>query len=153
MKKKLFLSCMILLSFTMILSGCGKKSKNLDMTLEDIISKVYVGLEDDLPAVSNLPVDKDNFSYFFGAENIDFEEALVSEAMMNAVPHSVGVIRLKSDADVEKVKQEIKQKANPRKWICVEAEKVIVESKGNVIILIMSFEDTADKIAENFNNL
>lgn len=153
MKKKLFFSCMFLLSFIMILSGCGKKSKNLDMTLEDIISKVYIGLENDLPAVSNIPVGKDNFSYFFGAENIDFDEALVSEAMMNAVPHSVGVIRLKSDADVEKVKQEIKQKANPRKWICVEAEKVIVESKGNVIILIMSFEDTADKIAENFNNL
>ena len=39
--------------------------------------------------------------------------------------------------DVEKTKEEIKEKVNPAKWICVEASSVIVESKGNVIILIM----------------
>lgn len=73
--------------------------------------------------------------------------------MINAIAHSVGVVKLKDGADVEKVKREIKEKANPRKWVCVEAESVIVESRGNTIILIMSFEDIADKIATNFRNL
>lgn len=152
MKKKFILSIMCLLSVTLLFTGCGKKSKNLDLSATEIIDKVYEGL-DDLPAVATITVDKDNFSNFFGAENVDFEEAAVSEAMINAVPHSVGVVKLKDGADVEKVKKEIKEKANPRKWVCVEAESVIVESRGNTIILIMSFEDTADKIATNFRNL
>lgn len=152
MKKKFILSIMCLLSVTLLFTGCGKKSKNLDLSATEIIDKVYEGL-DDLPAVATITVDKDNFSNFFGAENVDFEEAAVSEAMINAVAHSVGVVKLKDGADVEKVKKEIKEKANPRKWVCVEAESVIVESRGNTIILIMSFEDTADKIATNFRNL
>ena len=124
MKKKFILSIMCLLSVTLLFTGCGKRSKN-----------------------------KDNFSNFFGAENVDFKEAAVSEAMISAIAHSVGVVKLNDGADVEKVKKEIKEKVNPRKWVCVEAESVIVESRGNTIILIMSFEDIADKIATNFRNL
>ena len=145
MKKKFILSIMCLLSVTLLFTGCGKRSKNLDLSATEIINKVYEGLEDDLPAVDTITVDKDNFSNFFGAENVDFKEAAVSEAMISAIAHSVGVVKLNDGADVEKV--------NPRKWVCVEAESVIVESRGNTIILIMSFEDIADKIATNFRNL
>lgn len=153
MKKKFILSIMCLLSVTLLFTGCGKRSKNLDLSATEIINKVYEGLEDDLPAVDTITVDKDNFSNFFGAENVDFKEAAVSEAMISAIAHSVGVVKLNDGADVEKVKREIKEKVNPRKWVCVEAESVIVESRGNTIILIMSFEDIADKIATNFRNL
>lgn len=153
MKNKVILAVMCFLSVTLLFTGCSKKSNDLNLSTKEIIDKVYAGLEDDLPAVETISVDKDNFSAFFGAEDVDFEEASVSEALMSSVAHSVGVVKLKDGADVERVKKEIKEKVNPRKWICVEAESVIVESRGNTIILIMSFEDTAEKIATNFRNL
>ena len=48
--------------------------------------------------------------------------------------------------------KEIKEKANPRKWICVEAENTYVVSKGDLVVLIMSNE-LAPKIKENFEKL
>ena len=47
----------------------------------------------------------------------------------------------------------IKDSVNPRKWVCVEAEKVVVENRGNLIILIMSSSDNVDKLLTGFNNL
>ena len=45
---------------------------------------------------------------------------------------------------------------NPRKWICVGVEKedLVVENKGNLIILIMvEDEATRNKLKESFNKL
>ena len=51
----------------------------------------------------------------------------------------------KEGSDIEKIKAEIKEKVNPRKWICVGVDKedVIVINKGNVILLVI------DQIAPN----
>ena len=38
----------------------------------------------------------------------------------------------------ESIKEKIENSVDPRKWYCVEAEEVEVESKGNLIILIMN---------------
>ena len=56
--------------------------------------------------------------------------------------------------DIAKIKQEIKEKINPHKWICVEVYEnhIHVENRGNLIILIM--DNTNDEqILNNFNNL
>ena len=45
-----------------------------------------------------------------------------------------------------------RSKADPRKWICVEAEKLYVLNKGDLVVLIMSNE-LADTIKTNFENL
>jgi predicted Zn-dependent peptidase len=57
------------------------------------------------------------------------------------------------NANVELIKEKIENSVNPRKWICVEADEVEVESKGNLIILIMSSEFNAEKIETEFNKL
>ena len=73
---------------------------------------------------------------------------------MSSKAHSVVVVKVKDGVDVEKTKEEIKEKVNPAKWICVEASSVIVESKGNVIILIMLDDSNiATKMQESFKNL
>ena len=51
------------------------------------------------------------------------------------------------------LKEKIENSVNPRKWICVEAEDVEVESKGNLILLVMSSESTTEKIENSFKNL
>ena len=62
-------------------------------------------------------------------------------------------IRDSDNADVEAVKKQIKENANPRKWICVEAEEVVVENVGNVVLFLMADKEEATPIKEAFLNL
>lgn len=151
MKKIITICSCICLS--LLLTGCNSKQKNLTGTLDEIMKGVYAGLDNELPAVGDVELTKENIEFFVGTSDLDFKEALASDALINAVPHSIVLVRLNDGADVEKAKQKIKESANPRKWVCVEAEKTIVENRGNVIILIMTNADLADKIQENFQNL
>ena len=72
--------------------------------------------------------------------------------MTGATPHSIVLIRLEDAKDAEQAVKDIEENADPRKWICVEAENVYVLSKGDLVVLIMS-NDIAPKIKENFENL
>ena len=51
------------------------------------------------------------------------------------------------------MKKQIKENANPRKWICVEAEEVVVENVGNVVLFLMADKEEATPIKEAFLNL
>lgn len=137
----------------LFITGCGKKEENLAYTNKEIIEKIYVGLEGNLPMLGEMEITDENLSYYLGVESLDYKEALASEPMMGSIAHSIVVVRMNEGADIEKAKKEIKEKVDPRKWICVEAESVFVESKGDVIILIMSNKETAETIKTNFENL
>lgn len=125
-----------------------------DAELSAIIEKLYDGIgEDNMPAVADIPINADNFEYYFFIKPIDGATAVVSEALINAVAHSVGVIKLPDGADADAVAKEIEANANPRKWVCVEAEKVVVKAKGNLVLMAMTGADNADVIAANFDKL
>lgn len=151
--KKIILGLCIVLS-VFIMTGCGQKEKNIEGTLEEIMTKVYAGISDEeLPMMlSNVEVTDENIENYLGTKDIDYQEALASESMVGSIAHSIVLIRMNEGANIEDAKTLIKEKANPRKWICVEAENVYVESKGNLIILIMSGE-LADSIKANFEQL
>ena len=151
MKKILLLLVAIMLSLT--LTGCG--NKNVEGTLEEIMTKVYSTLgEDETPMMlTNIEITEENAEMYLGTSNIEFESALASESATGSIAHSVVLLRVKNNADVERIEEMIEENVNPRKWICVEAEEVEVESKGNLIILVMSTETTTDKIIAQFNKL
>ena len=136
------------------LTGCGA-NKNVSGTLTQIMNKLYVNIpEEERPMMlTNIEVTKENVEMYLGTSDIEFEEALASESATGSIPHSVVLIRVKDNANVEAIKEKIESSVNPRKWICVEAEEVEVESKGNLILLIMSSEANAEKIENSFNNL
>ena len=135
------------------LTGCGEK--NVEGTLEEIMDKVYSSVpEDERPMMlMNIEVNEENVEMYLGTSDIEFEEALASESATGSIAHSVVLVRVKDNANVELIKEKIENSVNPRKWICVEAEDVEVESKGNLIILIMSSETTTEKIENSFNGL
>lgn len=139
-----------------LLTGCGEKVENVEGTLEEIMTKVYANLsEDEKPmGLTNIPVDKDNVEGFLGTADIEFEEALASEPMVSSIAHSVVLVRVKEDADIEATMTKIKENVNPRKWLCVgvEEDQVIVKNKGNLIILIM-VADNSDKLEAGFDSL
>ncbi len=123
-------------------------SENLEGSLEDILAKIYETVEVDdetrewLKKMATTEIPADNTSYFFGIENLEFEEAIASEPMMTSVAYSLCLLRVKDGTDIEQLKADIKANVNPAKWICVsvENENVIVDNIGDVVILIMHNE-------------
>ena len=152
MKKIIFTFVVLLLA--VVMTGCGKE-KNISGTLEEIMDKVYANIpEDERPMMlTNIEITEENVEMFLGTAAIEYEEALASESATGSIAHSVVLVRVKDNANVELIKDKIEDNVNPRKWICVEAEDVEVESKGNLIILIMSSEKNTEKIENTFNNL
>lgn len=133
------------------LTGCG--NKNIEGTLPEIMERLYEGIdENDMPMMTeNIELTDENFENYAFVD-VKYKEAIASESMTGSTPHSVVLIRLENASDAEKIVKEIEEKANPRKWICVEAEHTYVLSKGDLVVLIMSNE-LAPKIKENFENL
>ncbi|ABX44106.1 PT repeat-containing protein [Lachnoclostridium phytofermentans] len=119
-------------------------------SLEDMMSTILDGV--DLPMVFNTTVDKDNFPYYLGIEAIPGAEALASDGAMTTTAHSVVLLRVPSKSDVKSVAKDVEANANPRKWICVGAEKVSVSYKDDVILLVMSKTETVDAVVKNFEN-
>lgn len=156
MKKVVYFFCALAICLALV--GCGKKEeneteKNIEGTLPEIMEKLYNGIpEDEMPMmVRNTELNDENFKYFAFAD-VKYKEAIASESMTGSIPHSVVLIRLEDKKDADKAVEEIKKNANPRKWLCVEAENTFVLSKGDLVVLIMSNE-LAPKIKENFENL
>lgn len=139
---------------TLLMVGCGQK--NIEGNLTDIMAKVYQDIDEEkFPMMlMNTEVTSENVEYYLGSKDIEFKEALASESPVGSIAYSVVLVRTKEGADVEKVKKQIKESVNPRKWICVgvEEKNVIVESKGDLIILIMS-NDLVSEIQKGFENL
>lgn len=129
-------------------------AKNVEGTLEEIMTKLYAGIgEDELPMMlGNIEVAKEDIQYYIGTNEVSYKEALVSESGVGSIAHSVVLLRLNDAADAENVVSKVKESADPRKWLCVEAENIIVKSKGDLVVLIMSNE-LAPKLEENFDGL
>ena len=141
-----------------------KTEANVEGTLEEIMGKLYAGIPaENLPMLGQMPVDatdSDSVAYYLGTSEVSFKEALVSEPMMGSVPHSVVLVRLNDAKDADAAVAKIKESVNPRKWICGQASNVVVKSKGDLVVLIMSdtevtpvAEHLAPKLEANFNNL
>ncbi len=146
---------LLILSLVLCFAGCQKQSENISGSLSDIMKEVYKNIpEDELPELINEKVNKDNQEYYLGSSDISYKEALASEPLMSSVAHSVVLVRANSVKDVDNIKKEIKEKIDPRKWVCVgvDEKNVLVESKGDLVILIMD-NKYATTIRDNFLNL
>lgn len=155
MKKALIalLSAVMLLSIT----ACSRSEGNGDgkeelvtEPLADIMDAILEGTDGEI-AVDNADISQDRFSWFFGVDAIEGAEGYSSEAMIGSIAHSVALLRVPDGTDAVKLAGEIKNSVDPRKWICVEAEKTIVKQYANIILVVMSFEGNADTIADNFD--
>lgn len=153
--KKLKKISLVLMSimFVFVLSGCGREA-NVEGTLEEIMTKVYEGIsnEDKPMMLTNTVVTSENEEYYLGTDKVEFKEGLASESAVGSVAHSIVLLRVDDNADIESIKTTIKDSINPNKWICVGVEKVEVLSKGNLIIVILD-DTTGDTIKTNFENL
>ena len=142
----------LVLTTMFLVSGCG--TKNVEGTLEEIMTKVYGNIaSEELPmGLTNIELTEENEEYYLGTTEIEYKEALASESMIGSIAHSVVLIRLNDASKAEEVVSKLKETVNPRKWLCVGVEEVKVENIGDLVIVIMN-DTHKETLTQNFNNL
>ena len=89
------------------------------------------------------PIEEGLLSGFDNAEIKGFKEGVMFAPMMSSIAFVGYIFELPEGADVEAFKTTLKDSANLRWNICVEAEELIVENEGNKVFFLMcpkSFE-------------
>lgn len=160
MKKKRTWSAIALVMAMLVFAGCGgsdsASAAKLDGTCEEILTQVYENakidseLREAMQYYQTTPIDETTEEYLLGTTDVTYAEAVCSAPMMNAVAYQCVVLRIAEGEDVEAAKKLLSDNADPRKWICVEAESVVVENVGDVILYVMADSATADAIKTAF---
>jgi hypothetical protein len=166
----LLLTLILVISFTACQSKEADKNppdtkpienKNLEGDLQSILDKIYetADVDDSFKdyietGLQTTEITAENADYYLGKEKIEFESAIASEPIMSSSAYSLCLVRVKEGADIEKIKADIKENADPRKWICVgvDPNNVIVDNVGDVVVLIMS-DDVGSALHDAFLQL
>ena len=116
---------------------------------DDILKKLYQAVGIDSSNMVFTKLNDDNTEYYLGTADIVYDNAMAVEPMINVNPHSVVLVKVNEDNNIEETKAKIKDNANGYKWICVgvEDENILVENIGHTIILIMDENAKAFKDA------
>ena len=90
-----------------------------------------------------MPIEEGLLSGFDNTEIKGFKSGAMFAPMMSSIAFVGYIFELEDGADVEAFKTTLKDSANLRWNICVEAEELIVENEGNKVFFLMcpkSFE-------------
>ena len=162
MKKKqnilvIALILLAVITFGVIILVSGKENTSSLETTKDIIKMINSINKDNknvLPELETMKIDVKNIdevtSYTGLTSNDNIESIVVSVPMMTAQAYSVAVVKVKDNADVEKIKQEMLDNIDMRRWICVSAEQLYITNSGNVIFSVMADKDVAKAVYNDF---
>ncbi len=95
-----------------------------------------------------MPVEEGLLSGFDNAEIKGFKEGVMFAPMMSSIAFVGYIFELEDGADVESFKTTLKESANLRWNICVEADELICESDGNKVFFLMCPENFEEPDAE-----
>ena len=101
--------------------------------------------------------DADAVKYFTGLDSTEgVQEAAVYEPMIGSIAFSMVAVQVAEGADAEAVAEAMKTGIDTRKWICVEANDLMVASSGDVALLVMVDSNnglTAQSFVDAFNTV
>lgn len=159
-KQNIFIIGLILLAVIsfiifILVSGGGKKGNvETPKDINDIINTINKNNKDVLPELETMKVDIKNIdevtSYTGLKTNDGIESIVVSVPLITAQAYSVAIVKVKDSADVEKIKQEMLDNIDMRRWICVSAEQLYITNSGNVIFSVMADKDIAKTVYNDF---
>ena len=159
-KQNIFIIGLILLAVIsfiifILVSGSGNKgSVDTPKNINDIINTINKNNKDVLPELETMKVDIKNIdevtSYTGLKTNDGIESIVVSVPLITAQAYSVAIVKVKDNADVEKIKQEMLDNIDMRRWICVSAEQLYITNSGNVIFSVMADKDIAKAVYNDF---
>lgn len=159
-KQNIFIIGLILLAVIsfivfILVSGRGNKgSVETPKDINDIINTINKNNKNILPELETMKVDIKNIdevtSYTGLKTNDGIESIVVSAPLITAQAYSVAIVKVKDNADVEKIKQEMLDNIDMRRWICVSAEQLYITNSGKVIFSVMADKDTAKAVYNDF---
>ena len=161
MKKQNFLIIGLILlaviSFIIFImvSGSGDKgSFNTTKDIKTLINTINKDNKDILPELETMKINVKNIdevtSYTGLKTNDGIESITVSVPVMTAQAYQVAIVKVKDGIDVEKIKQEMLDNIDMRRWICVSAEQLYITNSGKVIFSVMADKDTAKAVYNDF---
>ena len=162
---KKFICLCLALTMALSLAACGKKAPaettapaaSVEGTMEELVNKI----------IDNRPVEFSGGSIvidladtsedgqwivksYTGLEDASvLTDAAAYEPMMSSIAFSLVTVRVAPGADSKAVAESMKSGVDPRKWICVEADDLLVAGYGDVVMLIM-VSSTSGMTAQSF---
>ena len=162
---KKFICLCLALTMALSLAACGKKAPaettapaaSVEGTMEELVNKI----------IDNRPVEFSGGSIvidladtsedgqwivksYTGLEDASaLTDAAAYEPMMSSIAFSLVTVRVAPDGDARAVADSMKSGIDPRKWICVEADDLLVAGYGDVVMLIM-VSSTSGMTAQSF---
>ena len=148
MKKLIAMILVVVMALAMM--ACGGKGAAADKTpLEGTMEENVLKVMEACPVEfmgGVMPVDLTDtsedglwaLSYFTGRQSADnVTDVSVYEPMMGSQAFSLVMVRTAEGADPEAVAKEMKDNIDPRKWICVGADEMMVAGYSDTVMLIM----------------
>ncbi len=159
--KTMFLMGLLIVFAGVVCSACGGEksgSDKLEGSLQDMMASLYANADlvqdfrDTLDSYETVDLTDDLEISILGTDQITYTEGVVSMPMMSSMAYQCVLLRV-DEADVESAKQALKDNADLDKWVCVSAETMLVESRGDVIFFIMCDKNTAEAMSSAFQKL
>ena len=159
-KQNIFIIGLILLaviSFVIFILVSGSDNKggfNTPKDINDIINTINKNNKNVLPELETMKINVKNIdevtSYTGLTTNDGIESITVSVPVMTAQAYQVAIVKVKDGIDVEKIKQEMLDNIDMRRWICVSAEQLYITNSGNLIFSVMADKDIAKTVYNDF---
>jgi len=122
--------------------------------LTDVMTSIVTKAQAEVRAPMMEAIPADMSLGFVGIDTEDFNkyvsESVVYESMISPSTQSICIVKINDSSKVIELKQKVFDNANPRKWVCTSAEKVVVVESGNYILLAMAAVDKCDSIVTAF---
>ncbi len=172
MKKILALIMAGLLAATLI--SCTQDEKNDDVTNDnkndkneavetvkvsdayELVESLYASVpEENKPMLMTEILNADNFEWLSFIPYEEGLEGVVSQPMMGSIAHKVVIIKAKDNADAARVAELLKENADPRWLICVEADDIRTATNENLAMLLLTNTELGmgDEIMDAFARL
>ena len=76
--------------------------------------------------------------YFTGLDSAEsIADVAVYEPMIGSIAFSMVAVQVAEGADVEAVAEAMKTGIDTRKWVCVEANDLLVATHNDIVLLVM----------------
>ena len=122
--------------------------------MKSMLKSIYSKNKNVLPELETEEIDVSNsdlVTSYTGIQSTgNVESLVVLEPLMSSQAYSAVALKVKSNANIETVKEDILNNVDMRKWICVSAEKLYVTNYNNIIFFVMSDEDWATATYNSF---
>ena len=161
MKKKIIIPIaiaiiIVIVAIIAIMNNSNKHSANLNTTKEiktalKTIQKNLGGTLPDLEVTEINPKDSELVSsYTYLTDPSIITSLVVAEPTMSSQAYLALIFKVKDNVNVEEVKKELLENIDMNRWVCVSADVLYITNNGNTIFAVMSFEDWATPVYNEF---